>query len=384
MTGSLLPSNATATETAVAMTVARLSSVPVPGRDLWNAHAIPAHLLPWLAWSLSIGEEWTLATTEREQRDMVAAAVDLHRYKGTPHAVRRGLRAAGFRDATLREGEPVLRHDGAFRRDGTEDYNVGRRWALFSVTLDLGNDKGFDDAVAARARTAIAVWKNARSHLHRIELKATLSEERGTAPDAVPALRVGLHPSDVRAGYRDGTHRRAVPARPVRDGAVTYGAGAPRDGVIRWTGLRFGRPRVQGLLHAGLALKAERGVGVSRDGAIRFSGGHRRDDTGALDVVPAIRRLPLDDARAPWPEIPGFLVHPDPAAWAEGRPLDGPVYGAAVRRHPRTGAFVRDGARVYGPLETTYYTQQGNTVFQTVWDYDTTQWDGNTTEWDEG
>ncbi|HYD67001.1 phage tail protein I [Azospirillum sp.] len=383
MTASLLPSNATVAETAIAATAGRLSAVPVPNRDLWNPQAIPAHLLPWLAWSLSIGEEWTLATTEQEQRDMVAAAVDLHRYKGTPFAVRRGLRAAGFRDATLHEGEPVLRHDGAFRRDGTEDYNVGRRWALFSVTLDLGNDKGFDDSVAARARTAIAVWKNARSHLHRIELKATLSEARNAPPAAAPALHVGLHSSGVRAGWRDGTHRRAAPTRYVRDGAFTYGAGVRRDGAARWTGLRFGRPRVQAMLHAGLRLEVLRGVGVSRDGAIRFSGVHRRGDTGALDVWPPVRRVALDDARAAWPEIPGFLVHPDPAAWAEGRPLDGPVYGAAVRRHPRDASFRRDGSRAFGPLETTYYTQQGNTVLQTVWDYDTTQWDGDTTEWDE-
>ena len=56
MTASLLPSNASGAEQALALSLARLSDIPVPNRDLWNPRTIPAHLLPWLAWSLSIGE----------------------------------------------------------------------------------------------------------------------------------------------------------------------------------------------------------------------------------------------------------------------------------------------------------------------------------------
>jgi hypothetical protein len=52
----------------------------------------------------------------------------------------------------------------------------------------------------------------------------------------------------------------------------------------------------------------------------------------------------LDDARGAWPEIPGFLVYPDPDAWTSGRPLDGPLYGSAVRAHPRDGSVLREVA----------------------------------------
>ena len=218
MTASLLPSNVSAAEQALALSLARLSDIPVPNRDLWNPRTIPAHLLPWLAWSLSIGEEWALATTEAERRSMVAAAVELHRYKGTPYAVRRGLVSAGFRDATVQEGQAVLRHDATVRRDGSDDYNVGRRWALFSVTLDLGNDKGFDPEVARLARIAIDVWKNARSHLRSLELRATLSENRTTVATASPRIRAGLDLASLRPGFRDGSHRRASPARVLHDG----------------------------------------------------------------------------------------------------------------------------------------------------------------------
>jgi phage tail P2-like protein len=383
MTASLLPSNASAAEQALALSMARLSDIPVPNRDLWNPHNIPAHLLPWLAWSLSIGEEWALATTEAERRSMVAAAVELHRYKGTPYAVRRGLVSAGFRDATVQEGQAVLRHDATVRRDGTDDYNVGRRWALFSVTLDLGNDKGFDPEVARLARIAIDVWKNARSHLRSLELRATLTENRTTTATASPRLRAGLALTSRRPGFRDGTHRRASPARALHDGVWRYGDIASRSGVVQWSGIRFRTARITTRLAIGLGLEGRRAQGVWRDGSVRFSGACRRDFTGALDVEPLVVSVPLDDARRAWSDIQGFLVYPDPDTWAGGRPLDGPVYGSAMRSHPRDGTVLRDSTRRFGPDKLTYYTQQGNTVLQTVWDYDQTQWDGNTTEWDD-
>ncbi len=383
MTASLLPSNASAAEMALALSLARLSDIPVPNRDLWNPRTIPAHLLPWLAWSLSIGEEWALATTEAERRSMVAAAVELHRYKGTPYAVRRGLVSAGFRDATVQEGQAVLRHDATVRRDGSDDYNVGRRWALFSVTLDLGNDKGFDPEVARLARIAIDVWKNARSHLRSLELRATLTENRTSVAAASPMLRAGLALASLRPGFRDGTHRRASPARVLHDGVWRYGDIASRTGAVQWVGLSFGTARITTRLDVGLGLEGRRVQGVWRDGSVRFSGVMRRGFTDAMEPQPRMVACRLDDARSPWPEIPGFLVYPDPDAWAGGQPLDGPVYGSAVRSHPRDGTVIRDSTRRFGPDELTYYTQQGNTVLQTVWDYDHTQWDGNTTEWDD-
>ncbi|EDP63837.1 phage tail protein I [alpha proteobacterium BAL199] len=383
MTASLLPSNASAAEQALALSLARLSDIPVPNRDLWNPRTIPAHLLPWLAWSLSIGEEWALATTEAERRSMVAAAVELHRYKGTPYAVRRGLVSAGFRDATVQEGQAVLRHDATVRRDGSDDYNVGRRWALFSVTLDLGNDKGFDPEVARLARIAIDVWKNARSHLRSLELRATLTENRTTTATASPRLRAGFALTSRRPGFRDGTHRRASPARDLHDGVRRYGDIASRTGAVQWVGLSFGTARITIRLDVGLGLEGRRVQGVWRDGSVRFSGAMRRGFADALEPQPRMLALRLDDTRGAWPEIPGFLVYPDPDAWAGGRPLDGPVYGSAMRSHPRDGTVLRDSTRRFGPDELTYYTQQGNTVLQTVWDYDHTQWDGNTTEWDD-
>lgn len=383
MSAALLPANSTDLERALADTMACATNLNVPLRSLWNADQIRADLLPYLAWAYSVEEEWEFAETEAERRALVASSVELHRYKGTPYAVRRGLQSLGFRDAEIHEGEQVLRHDGSFLRSGGDTYNAGARWALFSVTLDLGNSKGFDERIAARVRRAIDIWKNARSHLHRIELRVSLSEARQSAAEARLMVHIGLRLRDYREGLRDGTHRRARPTRYLRDGAWLYDASAPRAGVAEWSGLRFGTPASASAVGVHLALASARQPAVPRDGSIRFDSRLARDYRGALDPAPAMTRTVMDDARSAWPEIPGFLLLADPGAWATGAPLDGPLYGTATRQHPRDGSLLRAGAQRFGPDETTYYVQQGQTVYQTVWDYDQTQWDHDTTEWDE-
>jgi phage tail P2-like protein len=380
---SLLPASTSPLERNVAQALGSISDLPTPLRTLWDPQAIPADLLPYLAWALSVEEEWEFATTEQEQRDLVESSVALHSYKGTPYAVRQGLRSAGFRQAEIHEGQAVLRHDGSFQRNGIEDYNAGRRWALFSITLDLGNSKGFSGDIAARARRAIDTWKNARSHLYRIDLRVTLSTERDGMAEDTAQLHVALHAKSYRTGIRDGTHRRAVPTRYLHDGARTYAARMPRAGKTTWEGLAFGAPRTRRHLGIHFALESRRDPGLPRDGSIRFDARFARDYRGAIDPTPPMHRITLEDARAPSAPLPGFLINPDPDAWAESRPLDGPLYGMAVRQHPRDGTVLRNGARIFGPDEMTYYTQQGQTVFQTVWDYDQTQWDYDTTEWDE-
>lgn len=380
---SLLPPNVSTMERATAQALGSISDLPTPLRTLWDPQAIRADLLPYLAWALSVEEEWEFATTEQEQRDLVESSVALHSYKGTPYAVRQGLRSAGFRQAEIHEGRAVLRHDGGFQRNGIEDYNAGRRWALFSITLDLGNSKGFSGDIAARARRAIDTWKNARSHLYRIDLKATLSTERDADSTATALLHVAIHARSYRTGIRDGTHRRAAATRYLRNAARTYGDAMPRTGKTEWEGLQFGPPRTRRALGIHFAFESRRKPGPPRDGSIRFDSRFARDYQGAIDPTPSMHRITLDDARAPSTPLPGFLINPDPEAWAESRPLDGPLYGMATRQHPRDGTILRDGARVFGPDEMTYYTQQGQTVYQTVWDYDQTQWDYDTTEWDE-
>jgi len=84
---SLLPPNASTQENAMELSVSRISDIPTPLRDLWNADTCPAALLPWLAWTFSVGD-WSADWTEYQKRAIIKASVETHRKKGTVGAVR--------------------------------------------------------------------------------------------------------------------------------------------------------------------------------------------------------------------------------------------------------------------------------------------------------
>lgn len=84
---SLLPSNATALERTFEQATADLSALPVPLRELWSPDACPEHLLPWLAWSLSL-DSWQPYWPEAIKRERIRQAVEIARRKGTAKSVR--------------------------------------------------------------------------------------------------------------------------------------------------------------------------------------------------------------------------------------------------------------------------------------------------------
>lgn len=87
---SLLPPNATQLERDIETVTARNTELPVPIRESWNAQTCPAHLLPWLAWALSV-DNWSSDWTEQQQRDAVEESITIHRRKGTLGALKRAL-----------------------------------------------------------------------------------------------------------------------------------------------------------------------------------------------------------------------------------------------------------------------------------------------------
>ncbi|HAV46323.1 MAG TPA: phage tail protein I [Halomonas sp.] len=101
MANHLLPPNATPQERAVSETLSRTDTINVPIRALWRPNDCPAHLLPWLAWALSV-DEWDEQWSEQQKREAIATAVYLHRHKGTKAAVQRAMQAIGH-DAHISE-----------------------------------------------------------------------------------------------------------------------------------------------------------------------------------------------------------------------------------------------------------------------------------------
>jgi len=87
---SLLPPNATQQENQIELAASRISNLAVPIKHLWDPLKCPEHLLPWLAWALSV-DEWDNNWPVNVQREVIASSTQVHRTKGTVSGVRRAL-----------------------------------------------------------------------------------------------------------------------------------------------------------------------------------------------------------------------------------------------------------------------------------------------------
>lgn len=96
----------------------------------------PEHL-PLLAESRSIlGEDgYWLAESDAKRRSLIKGAYELHRYKGTPWAVREIVRRLGFGEIEIIEGLNGKYHNGEISRDGRFSHGHGPHWAHYRITL---------------------------------------------------------------------------------------------------------------------------------------------------------------------------------------------------------------------------------------------------------
>ena len=174
MADHLLPPNATAEEKAIASALSRLSAVPVPIRDLWNPDTCPADLLPWLAWALSV-DVWDAAWPEAKKRNVIKAAIEVHRYKGTPYAVETAL-----------EAMDLLAKVKEWPQYGGDPYK-------FKVEVDV-IDAGLTEESVALIRTAVDKTKNARSHLDSIDIYLSVTATADTAKATQIGCSLDIYP----------------------------------------------------------------------------------------------------------------------------------------------------------------------------------------------
>lgn len=130
----------------MALTVGRMSSVPVPVGDLWSPYTCPLAVLPWLAWSLAV-EPWNSEWTEGQKRQAIADSIAVHRVKGTIGALKRALQAIGY--------ECVVNE------------NTGLAYT-FRIAIDVTNGAAVESAYASALEIGTRV-KNARSHLLSVD-----------------------------------------------------------------------------------------------------------------------------------------------------------------------------------------------------------------------
>lgn len=93
---TILKPNATEHDRALEQAIRKGKPDLTPIATLMNPNTCPAHLLGWLAWSLSV-DVWDPAWSETTKRSVVRASLAVHRKKGTVGAVRRALQGIGTR-----------------------------------------------------------------------------------------------------------------------------------------------------------------------------------------------------------------------------------------------------------------------------------------------
>ncbi len=155
---SLLPPNASQLLRDLESVFGDSFDLPTLNRYVANPDLAPAHILPWLAWALSV-DDWSDSWSEQIRRNVIKASVEVHRKKGTIGSLKKALQAFNYTNIKVEE----------WFEYGADPY-------FFRVFFDV-REPGFDVNVLPQVQKVIESTKNARSHLE--SLRAYLSAEMG-------------------------------------------------------------------------------------------------------------------------------------------------------------------------------------------------------------
>lgn len=140
---------------------------------------VKPNLLPVLADQFSMLDEaaWLLAESSDARRNLIKNAAELHRYKGTPWAIREVIRLLGFGEITLQEGLGNQVRDGSIRRDGAHVHGDPSSWPLYRVFLErtITNDQ------AALLRRLLLSVAPARCRLVSLDYQSVAIRHNGLA-----------------------------------------------------------------------------------------------------------------------------------------------------------------------------------------------------------
>lgn len=138
----------------------------------------PEHL-GLLADSRSIlgADGYWLAESDQMRRRLIKGAYELHRYKGTPWAVREIVRRLGFGEVQIIEGMGNKHHNGEITRDGTYSHGHSDRWAHYRIIMNnvITNDQ------AALLRHTLRAFAPARCILAALDYQASALRHNGRA-----------------------------------------------------------------------------------------------------------------------------------------------------------------------------------------------------------
>lgn len=153
-----------------------LDQIPIENISVYLVDSAIAEVLPDLADQFDVEgiKGLAFATSDDDKRELIKKAIELHRHKGTPWAIKESLKGVGYGGAQIIEGETIYL-DGLVNLDGEVLLGSGV-WATFKVVLDLGDLKGISASSTALAIKLINEYKNARSKLIGLSFEATLTD----------------------------------------------------------------------------------------------------------------------------------------------------------------------------------------------------------------
>lgn len=124
--------------------------------------------LPYLADQFDIDglQGFGMAETEQQQRDIIKKSIALHKFIGTPWAIREACRTVGFPIVILEEGVTALPGGP----ESPED------WARFRVFVEADDSRHITAEESRKIHLFVEFYKNERSHLVEV---GYLSENRG-------------------------------------------------------------------------------------------------------------------------------------------------------------------------------------------------------------
>lgn len=156
-----------------------LDSLDIDAMLVYLVDLVKPQLLPTLAEQFSLLDEaaWMLAESEDAKRSLIKNSAQLHRYKGTPWAVREVIRLLGFGEVTLQEGLGNQVRDGSIIRDGSHVHGDPSAWPLYRVFLEraITNDQ------AALLRRLLLSVAPARCRLVSLDYQSVAIRHNGFA-----------------------------------------------------------------------------------------------------------------------------------------------------------------------------------------------------------
>jgi Phage tail protein (Tail_P2_I) len=174
-----------------------------------------------------------LALTEAAQRELLKNAIGLHRFRGTPWAIKQALASLGWEQVTLLEGQTSW---------AGVSYPPSQGWAVFRVIIELAEGQTVSIGASSTAAAAANFFKPARAWLDSVWFAVPPISDVGPQPsdkltlggivkyqlDAAPAPNDALALAIATASLTD-PYGPIVPAYDghYRHSGITHGANEP-------------------------------------------------------------------------------------------------------------------------------------------------------------